>query len=62
MNPMAYRGMADFATEVALTGRFFNAGAALAAGVINRVALAGKYIDAARAFVHKRAPKPFKAR
>ena len=48
MNLMAYRGMAGFATEVTLTGRFFTAEEALAAGVIDRVAPAGKYLDAAR--------------
>jgi enoyl-CoA hydratase/carnithine racemase len=35
------------ATEVALTGRFFSAEEALAAGIINRVAAPGKYLDAA---------------
>jgi enoyl-CoA hydratase/carnithine racemase len=33
---------------VALTGRFFTAEEALAAGLINRVAPAGTYLDAAR--------------
>ena len=45
---MAYRGLGGFATEVTLTGRFFTAEEALAAGVIDRVAPQGKHIEVAR--------------
>jgi enoyl-CoA hydratase/carnithine racemase len=45
---MHFRGAGAFGTEVALTGRFFTAEEALAAGVINRVAPAGTHLDAAR--------------
>ncbi|HET7158434.1 MAG TPA: enoyl-CoA hydratase/isomerase family protein [Burkholderiales bacterium] len=48
MNLLAYRGSGGFATEVTLTGRFFTAEEALAAGVIDRVAPKGKYIEVAR--------------
>jgi len=48
MNLLAYRGLGSFATEVTLTGRFFTAEEALAAGVIDRVAPAGKHIEVAR--------------
>ena len=37
-----FRGGAAFASEVALTGRFFTAEEALAAGIVNRVAPAGR--------------------
>jgi enoyl-CoA hydratase/carnithine racemase len=43
-----FRGAAAFATEVALTGRFFTAEEALAAGIVNRVAPQGEYLEAAR--------------
>jgi len=49
---MHFRGAGAFGTEVALTGRFFTAEEALAAGVINRVAPAGTYLDAARALAN----------
>ena len=48
MNLMAYRGLGGFATEVTLTGRFFTAEEALAAGVIDRIAPPGKHIEVAR--------------
>ena len=48
MNLLAYRGLGGFATEVTLTGRYFTAEEALAAGVIDRVAPAGKHIEVAR--------------
>jgi enoyl-CoA hydratase/carnithine racemase len=44
---MQFRGGASLATEVALTGRFFSAEEALAAGLINRVAPKDKYLDVA---------------
>jgi enoyl-CoA hydratase/carnithine racemase len=49
---MHFRGAGAFATEVALTGRFFTAEEALAAGVINRVAPAGTHLEAARELAH----------
>ena len=48
MNLLAYRGMGSFATEVTLTGRFFTAEEAHAAGIVDRVAPAGQYLEAAR--------------
>jgi enoyl-CoA hydratase/carnithine racemase len=48
MNLLAYRGLGSFATEVALTGRYFTAEEALAGGVIDRVAPQGKHIEVAR--------------
>jgi enoyl-CoA hydratase/carnithine racemase len=45
---MHFRGAGAFGTEVALTGRFFTAEEALAAGLVNRVAPAGTHLDAAR--------------
>jgi enoyl-CoA hydratase/carnithine racemase len=45
---MHFRGAGAFATEVTLTGRFFTAEEALAAGLVNRVAAAGTHLDAAR--------------
>jgi enoyl-CoA hydratase/carnithine racemase len=48
MNLLAYRGLGGFATEVTLTGRYFTAEEALAAGVIDRVAPPGKHIEVAR--------------
>ncbi len=48
MNLLAYRGLGSFATEVTLTGRFFTAEEAHAAGVVDRVAPKGQYLDVAR--------------
>jgi len=45
---MQLRGSGAFATEVALTGRFFTAEEALAGGIINRVAPAGSHLEIAR--------------
>ena len=45
---MHFRGAGAFGTEVALTGRFFTAEEALAAGVLNRVAPSGTHLDVAR--------------
>ena len=44
---MHFRGAATFALDVALTGRFFTAEEALAAGVLNRVAPEGQHLEAA---------------
>ena len=43
-----FRGGAAFANEVALTGRFFTAEEAFAAGLINRVAPEGQHLEVAR--------------
>ena len=43
-----FRGAAAFADEVALTGRFFTAEEALAAGLVNRVAPPGRHLEVAR--------------
>ncbi len=45
---MHYRGAAAFANEIALTGRFFTAEEAHAAGLINRVAPTGRYLEVAK--------------
>ena len=55
---MHFRGAGAFGTEVALTGRFFTAEEALAAGLINRVAAPGTYLDAARELAHAVAQNP----
>lgn len=44
---LAYRGQRSFATEVSLTGRFFTAEEALAAGAIDRVAAPGEHLEQA---------------
>lgn len=44
---LQYRGWGGFASEVAVTGRWFTAGEAAHAGVINQVAPAGGHLDAA---------------
>ena len=43
-----FRGAGAFATDVSLTGRFFTAEEALAAGIIDRVAPRGTHMEAAR--------------
>lgn len=43
-----FRGGGAFATEMALTGRFFTAEEAHAAGLLNRVAAPGTHLDVAR--------------
>lgn len=45
---LTFRGGAALASEVALTGRFFSAEEAFEAGLINRVAPKGKYLEVAR--------------
>ena len=42
-----YRNAAAFGDEIALTGRFFTAEEALAAGIINRVAPEGRHLEVA---------------
>ncbi len=53
-----FRGGAAFADEVALTGRFFTAEEALAAGIINRVAPEGGHLEMARALAAEVAKNP----
>lgn len=44
---LTFRGGASLANDVAMTGRFFSAEEAHAAGVIDRIAPAGKFMDVA---------------
>src|SRR5579875_1027672 len=53
-----FRGAGTFATEVALTGRFFTAEEALAAGLVNRVAPEGRHLEAARELALEVAKNP----
>ena len=53
-----FRGGAAFANEVALTGRFFTAEEALAAGIINRVAPEGQHLEAAHELAAEVAKNP----
>jgi enoyl-CoA hydratase/carnithine racemase len=53
-----FRGAGAFAADAALTGRFFTAEEALAAGVINRLAPPGRHLDAARELATEVAQNP----
>src|SRR5215467_7354391 len=53
-----FRGAAAFATEVSLTGRFFTAREALAAGIINRIAPEGRHLEVARELAAEVAKNP----
>ncbi len=53
-----FRGAGAFATDVALTGRFFTAEEALNAGVIDRVAPRGTFMQAARDMAAQVAKNP----
>jgi enoyl-CoA hydratase/carnithine racemase len=53
-----FRAGGAFAAEMALTGRFFTAQEALAAGLINRVAPTGKYLEVARELAREVAKNP----
>lgn len=55
---IGYRGARSFATEVALSGRFFTAEEAHAAGVIDRVAPKGEHLDHAYALAAEIAANP----
>ena len=55
---MQFRGGGAFGTEVAMTGRFFTAEEAHAAGVIDRLAPRGEYLDTARALARQVAANP----
>jgi enoyl-CoA hydratase/carnithine racemase len=45
---MHFRGVGALAEEAALTGRFFSAEEAFAAGLVNRLAAEGRHLEAAR--------------
>jgi enoyl-CoA hydratase/carnithine racemase len=53
-----FRGGGAFATDVSLTGRFFTAEEAKAAGIIERVAPTGELMEAARALASDVAKNP----
>jgi enoyl-CoA hydratase/carnithine racemase len=53
-----YRNAAAFGEEIALTGRFFTAEEGLAAGIFNRVAPAGQYLEVARELAQAVAKNP----
>jgi len=53
-----FRGAGNFATEAALTGRFFTAEEALAAGVVDRVAPQGEHLAQAYALAKQIAANP----
>ena len=55
---LGYRGKRSLATELALTGRFFDAEEALAAGFIDRVAPQGEHLQAAHALAREVAANP----
>jgi len=55
---LQFRGAGAFGTEVALTGRFFTAEEAFAAGLINRVAAPGKHLDVAYELAREVASNP----
>lgn len=53
-----FRGAGTFATEATLTGRFFTAEEALAAGVVDRVAPKGKHLEQAYELARSIAANP----
>jgi enoyl-CoA hydratase/carnithine racemase len=53
-----FRGAGSFATEVTITGRFFTADEALAAGVVDRVAAKGEHLQQAYALARDIAANP----
>jgi enoyl-CoA hydratase/carnithine racemase len=53
-----FRGAGAFATDVSLTGRFFTAEEALQAGIIDRVAPRGTYMEVARELATQVAKNP----
>src|SRR5207245_2433370 len=55
---LAYRGHRSFASDVTLTGRFFTAEDAHAAGVIDRVAPQGTHLQAADELARQIAANP----
>ena len=55
---LRFRGAGNFATEAALTGRFFSAEEALAAGVVDRVAPPGEHLNQAMELARQIAANP----
>src|SRR6201993_750091 len=55
---LSFRGGAALANEVALTGRFFTAEEAFAAGIINRVATEGQHLQVAHELAAEVAKNP----
>jgi enoyl-CoA hydratase/carnithine racemase len=55
---LRFRGAGAFATDVSLTGRFFTAEEALQAGIIDRVAPRGTYMEVARELATQVAKNP----
>jgi enoyl-CoA hydratase/carnithine racemase len=55
---LAYRGNRSFATEITITGRFFTAEEALAAGVVDRVAGKGQHLEKAYELARQVAANP----
>lgn len=55
---LSYRGIGSFATEVTITGRFFTAEEAQAAGVVERVAPKGQYLAKAYEIASQIAANP----
>ena len=55
---LRFRGAGSFATEVTVTGRFFTAEEALAAGVIDRVAPKGRHLEQAYELARQIAANP----
>ena len=55
---MQFRGASTFATEIALTGRFFSAHEAHAAGIIDHIAPKGQHLEVAMGLAHQIAANP----
>ncbi len=55
---LGYRGLRSFATEVTITGRFFTAEEAQAAGVVDRVAPQGRHLEDAFEMARQIAANP----
>jgi enoyl-CoA hydratase/carnithine racemase len=55
---LRFRGGGAFANEVALTGRFFTAEEAFAAGLVNRVAPPGRHLEVAHELAEEIAKNP----
>ena len=55
---MQFRGASTFATEIALTGRFFSVEEGHAAGIIDRVAPKGQYLEVAMDLARQIAANP----
>ena len=55
---MQFRGASTFATEIALTGRFFSAHEAHAAGIIDHIAPKGQHLEVAMDLAHQITANP----